>query len=389
MGTRPLELWDVIVIGGGFFGCQLALREAGRGARVLLVEREADLMSRASARNQARVHRGYHYPRSVMTALRSGVGFERFMKEFGDCVETGFEHCYAIASRHSKVTAAQFRAMMERIGAPLAPAPKGLARLFAPDSVEAIFKVTEPAFDASRLRERMRDRLKAAGVEVRLGMEAQSIVASVIRERPVRLVIRVTGNKDAAGGTDCLAVRVLNCTYSRINSFARNAAPTGFPLKHEITEIVLIQPPESLRQVGVTVMCGPFFSTMPFPARGLHSLSHVRYTPHAEWHEGTREWLDPLLALDRFPRRTRFGAMIADASRFLPCLREATYVESVWETKTVLTRAETDDSRPIHFRQEPGVPGAYGVLGGKIDQVFDALEELELIDYKRSEPEAA
>ena len=26
-------------------------------------------------------------------------------------------------------------------------------------------------------------------------------------------------------------------------------------------------------------MCGPFFSAMPFPARGLHTLSHVRYTP--------------------------------------------------------------------------------------------------------------
>ena len=32
-------------------------------------------------------------------------------------------------------------------------------------------------------------------------------------------------------------------------------------------------------------MCGPFFSLMPFPAAGLQTLSHVRYTPHFAWLE--------------------------------------------------------------------------------------------------------
>ena len=71
-GDGPL---DALVVGGGFYGCGIAaaLRQRHGLARVLVVERETDLLARASYVNQARVHNGYHYPRSFMTAYRSRV----------------------------------------------------------------------------------------------------------------------------------------------------------------------------------------------------------------------------------------------------------------------------------------------------------------------------
>jgi len=73
MSTALLECQD-LVVGGGFFGCSLAvhLRDAG-GGEVVLVEVGAVLLQRASYTNQARVHTGYHYPRSLLSALRSRV----------------------------------------------------------------------------------------------------------------------------------------------------------------------------------------------------------------------------------------------------------------------------------------------------------------------------
>ena len=62
-------VWDAVVIGGGFFGCSIAtelITEHGN-SNVLIVERERDVMKRASYGNQARVHNGYHYPRSFTT----------------------------------------------------------------------------------------------------------------------------------------------------------------------------------------------------------------------------------------------------------------------------------------------------------------------------------
>ena len=94
--------------------------------RVALLEREPDLMQRASYVNQARIHQGYHYPRSILTGLRSRVNFDRFITEYSDCVHSEFSHYYAIARIASKVSAQQFRSFCKRIGAPLQAAPRDI-----------------------------------------------------------------------------------------------------------------------------------------------------------------------------------------------------------------------------------------------------------------------
>src|SRR3954453_8374790 len=115
------ERWDAVIVGGGFYGLYLAEFLAARVGRVVLCERGPDLMARASYANQARVHNGYHYPRSVLTAVRSRVNFPRFVDEFGPAVDATFEKLYAVARRGSKVTAGQFAEAMRRIGAPVEP----------------------------------------------------------------------------------------------------------------------------------------------------------------------------------------------------------------------------------------------------------------------------
>ena len=71
-------IWDALVIGGGFFGCRVAQHLASFLDGVVMVEEAEDLLQRASYANQARVHQGYHYPRSLLTAIRSRVNFARF-----------------------------------------------------------------------------------------------------------------------------------------------------------------------------------------------------------------------------------------------------------------------------------------------------------------------
>jgi hypothetical protein len=144
-----------------------------RGQRVAVVEREADLLQRASYNNQARVHNGYHYPRSLLTGLRSRINFPRFVEDYRYCIDDRFEKYYAIARVASKVTAAQFRIFCERIGAPVENAPPRVRKLFDSDHIEEVFRVRECAFDAARLCERLRTELEEAGVEVHLETEAR------------------------------------------------------------------------------------------------------------------------------------------------------------------------------------------------------------------------
>src|SRR5262245_39820454 len=93
--------YDHVVVGGGFFGRVLRSHLARAGGRTLLCERGPDLLLRASFANQARVHNGYHYPRSILTALRSRVNFPRFVSEFSECIDSSFEACYAVPRRYS------------------------------------------------------------------------------------------------------------------------------------------------------------------------------------------------------------------------------------------------------------------------------------------------
>ena len=68
--------------------------------------------------------------------------------------------------------------------------------------------------------------------------------------------------------------------------------------------------------------------------------------------------------------------MQKDAARYLPVLAGCRYRDSLWEVKTVLPRSESDDSRPILFRPHHGLPGFHSVMGGKIDNVYDAIEAI-------------
>lgn len=358
---------EVIVIGGGFFGSALALRLAADGDRVTLLERESGLLRRASYTNQARVHLGYHYPRSLVTAIRSRRNAPRFSEDFRECIVDSFRHYYAIGRTRSNVTAGQFARFCRRIDAPLSPAPGAVTSLFNPALVEAVFEVPEHAFDADGVREVLERRLEVAAVEVRLATEAVRVEGD--RAGQLRVEVR-TG---MTLGT-LSAERVFNCTYSRLNGLL---AASGMPLlnlKYELAEMLLVEPPAALRSAAVTVMCGPYFSCMPFPPRRLHTLSHVRYTPHRAWTDGPgRPWVDPDEVLAR-PPASRGPAMLRDAARYLPIVADCRVVESMWEVKTLLPRSEVDDSRPILFRADHGLPGFTCVTGAKLDNVYDMLE---------------
>lgn len=362
---------DAVIIGGGFYGAAIAVylvKQRGL-KRIVLVERDSAILTRASYNNQARIHNGYHYPRSFTTAYRSRVNLPKFVRDWPDAVKQDFTKLYAIARHNSKVTAKQFVRFCRDIGAKIQPADQSLRALFESHLIEDVFLVEEYVFDATKLASWAERELKECGVQICF----ETHVTAISNGQNGTLRVAVQPN---CGTDELISCRyVFNCTYSGLNQFKGDFPGTRTGLKQEITEMALMQAPPVLQGLGITVMDGPFFSMMPFPARGLHTLSHVRYTPHLHWID--QQGIDPYQKLEQYGRATRVDRMIRDVARYLPAVLDAKYIDSLFEVKTVLVKSEGDDGRPILFEKHPELPGCYSVLGGKIDNIYDILEKLD------------
>lgn len=366
--------FDAIVIGAGFYGLRIALylREKVGLKSVLVLEKELTAMEHASYVNQARVHQGYHYPRSILTGYRSAKSFDIFVDEYKDAVVSDFNKYYGIARILSKVNGNQFEAFCQKINAPCAKDDQIYTTMFNPTLTEAVYKVKEYAFNSRIVRAQLLDRINTiGGIEIRFDTTVE--VVSQASDDSVEVVTNTQ---------TLTAERVFNCTYAQINNLHRKSGLELLALKHEITEMCLVELPEGMKDFSITMMDGPFFSIMPFPSRGLNTLSHVRYTPHFSWLDNKDtpvERQDTYEYKKTIDMQTNFSKMYADVIRFIPALKDMKLVDVISEVKTVLVKSENDDSRPILFRSDFGIKGYTCIMGGKLDNIYDAFGEVDLL----------
>jgi hypothetical protein len=363
--------YEVVIIGGGFFGCSIALYLQEYFSSILIIEKEADILQRASHNNQARVHNGYHYPRSFLTALRSRHNFSRFVAEYQGCIVDNFTSYYAVAKKFSQINVNQFKNFCKRIDAPLEIAPLAVKKWFNSSLVEEVFLTQEYVFDIARMKKIIWQELEKHEIAVLSQTEA-------IKLNRHREVIKI--DLRSTSGRDSITTKyVFNCTYSALNQLLVASNLTTIPLKHELAEMALLKVPQLLQTVGITIMCGAFFSLMPFPSLDLHTLSHVRYTPHYSWQDRDDYIKNREINLRSKYYKSNYNYIIADVKRYLPAIEESIYRSSLWEIKTILPQSEIDDSRPILFVRNQELPNLVSILGAKIDNIYDLHRELNIL----------
>lgn len=91
------------VLGGGWYGCHMTRYLIGEGHEVVLHESSDKIFSGASGGIPARLHLGFHYPRSKLTRNACQVHYARFMKEYASLTRHVPINIYAIADKLSLV----------------------------------------------------------------------------------------------------------------------------------------------------------------------------------------------------------------------------------------------------------------------------------------------
>ena len=373
-----MERYDRIVIGAGLYGLYAALYCCERGQNVLVLECDSAPFTRATYINQARVHQGYHYPRSLSTAQKSAGYFERFNRDYSFCINREFDQIYATSSRFSWTNAEQFMAFCRAADIPCEELHPD--RYFQKGMCDGAFLTREYTYDAGILRDYYLDRLAAFADHCRILYGTD--------------IVRIERLQDAydihtGDGRTFRSAFVLNATYAGTNQILKLAGYEGFKIKYELCEIILCDVNDRLKNIGFTVMDGPFFSIMPFGKTKTHSLTAVTFTPHATSYDAcpsflcqsrSRGYCSPthLNNCNACPAHpdTAFPYMAGLARKYMKEEYGFRYRESLFSMKPILMSSEIDDSRPTVIRTCSENPTFIAVLSGKINTVYDLDEVL-------------
>ena len=346
----------VAVIGAGIYGLHVARLLGGNGHQVDVFEKESSGMQVASKLNQARVHGGYHYPRSIQTAARSQRNYEKFILEFSSCIDGKSKAIYGIA-KDSKVSPEKFWQMSKLIGAQIEITSNIEDKLFDKNLIAQTFLVNECSFNSELIFDQM---LRVMPINVSL-FHNQKIqhYNTVETLRDSESEVYLFGDEESFGPYDLC----IDATYGEFVSIEN----TSNELMYEVCELMHVKAPPELENLAITVMDGPYFSLTPWPAFGEKVLTHVRFTPHSRH----TKYKEAKLSIETNDLNSRFEITVRDCVRYLPIAREIEYLESKFVVKTILSSRDFDDARPILAKSKKRV---LHLIGSKIDNIYDADE---------------
>ena len=368
---------DKIFIGAGLYGLYSALYCCKKGQHVIVLECDKAPFKRATYINQARVHNGYHYPRSISTAMKSAGYFDRFNKDFAFCVNKEFDQIYATSSKFSWTSGDQFEEFCKASNIPCEELNP--STYFKQGMCDGVFRTREYTYDAMILKDYLLDELSKykSQVEIKYGAKIKNIERDDTEYR----VITEEGNCYTSSF-------VLNSTYAGTNQILDLVGFEKIKIKYELCEIILCDVNEKLKDIGFTVMDGPFFSIMPFGKTGYHSLTSVTFTPHSTSYDevptfSCQEKSNGFCSKFRLGNcndcpskpKSAFPYMANLARKYMLDDYGFKYHDSLFSMKPILMSSEIDDSRPTVIRTYSKNPTFVSVLSGKINTVYD-LEEV-------------
>lgn len=367
--------YDKIIIGAGLYGLYSALHCGRKKESILVLEYEDAPFKRATYINQARVHMGYHYPRSFSTAIKSARYFNRFNEDYGFSIHSEFDQIYATSAQYSWTAAKQFKEFCSNAQIRCEEIPT--STFFNPGMCDGAFLTKEYTYDAAILRDYFVEQLSSlSNVKIQYCERISKINKSVDSFEIV--------TNSGVYETEFL----LNATYGSVNQIISMAGYTPFNIKYELCEIILCDVNDRLKNSGITVMDGPFFSIMPFGKTGYHSLTTVTRTPHVTSYDSLPtfncqdgEYCSPnrLGNCNECKNRpeSAWSYMSQIAKNYMKEEYEFTYNNSLFSMKPILKASEIDDSRPTVIKCFSKKPYFISVLSGKINTVYDLLEYLD------------
>lgn len=343
----------IAVVGAGIYGITVALNLSDK-YNVDLFEMQNDILTSASRINQLRLHRGYHYPRSAETVVSSLKSVEEFKKEYPDTVIKSFERYYCIAKENSLTSADKFIRFMEQFSLEF---QYKNPRIIDTRSIDVCVQVKESSLDPEMLYRTCWERLKRKNVRVLLNKKVNT--------------------KDINSYE-----HVVLCTYASINKLLSRNKAKQRKYKYQLCEKIVIELPNRFRNKSIIIMDGPFFCIDPYGKLPYFLMGNV---VHAIHHENVGIY--PIIPKEynmllnngiiSNPPITNYQSFIGSAAKFIPLIKKAKYVGSMYIVRAVLPNKEATDERLHHV--QPINRKIITVFAGKIANCIESAKEVKQI----------
>lgn len=350
--------FTVAVVGGGVFGSSAAIKLAENGFSVSLFEAESELFMAASGINQYRMHRGYHYPRSSDTIESCKHATPLFESEYSEAIIRNTKNYYAIANYGSLVSAEEYEAVLTSSGLPF---KKCFPEHINKKAVEAVYSVEENEYDPHILKKIIGGRLRQAGVKLHLNRRVE---LSELNEFDF----------------------VVAATYASLNNIFGSDSEYFQEYQFEVCEKIVLKIPEKLKDISTVVMDGPFMSFDPFGSTGYAVMGHVQHAIHSTNYGRFADIPDEIIpmlnkGIIKKPLVSKANKFVESGSHFIPELRQAEYVGSMFTVRTVLPHVDDTDTRPTIVTQVND--RLITIYSGKVgNSVQAALDTVALIRQK-------
>jgi len=315
------------ILGAGFYGCHIARALIREGHDVEVHEIADRIFAGASGNIPARLHAGFHYPRSRLTRAACQEHAAEFMVEYGFLTRAVPTNIYAIAKDRSMIDFAQYVATLRGETEFLTmhdPEEFGLR------NVEGAIQVGERHI---------------------LTNEAHGFFESKLRGA---VTFGVKPGDHAADEYDW----TIDCTFC-----AQDSAGVD---RYEPCLVVMMEGPTDK---AVTIMDGPFPSLYPWDEdNGLCSLSSALWTPFSKT---CRTWADArelLAGLAPEDIEGQASSMVESMAHFYPAVRE--YARRHHRLSIRAMPLSGADTRLVDVRVAG--PRMIRIRAGKIDAIMAA-----------------
>ena len=343
-----------VVIGGGIHGVSSAIALAREGLEVSLLEKNSDIMEGTSRATQNRAHLGYHYPRSLSTAIECREGLEFFEKRYPATLIYQHDDYYLIEKHNSLTSYQQYKNFCDDVSIPYEERMPS-EDFWNKENIEGGFKVSEPIYDLEMLKRILKKEVS----ELRINIFNDSAMIGFDEANGSDTGYKIHCLEKGVKGRVHDADIIVNATYAYSNNILKILGlEKDMTMYHlQKTEVVIARSKEQIP--SLTVMDGPFVTLLPLTNCKDLGLFLVYDVVNSVLEQEEGYFLD-----DKISHTTNWSKMQNHGEKYFPFFGRLEYIASNYGSRPVPIEV-VGDSRETRIKHHEKLPGIYSLFEGK------------------------